>query len=124
MIGSLGLLALLLAAVGIYGVMAYTVAQRTQEIGIRAALGARGSDVRRLVLGRGIRLAGIGVLLGAIAAAGLGRLVSSFVVGVSPTDPLTFGGVAALLAIVALVASYIPARRASRVDPMTSLRYE
>ncbi len=124
MISALGALALLIAAVGIYGVMSYTVSQRTQELGIRTALGARSTDVLSLMLGHGFRLALAGVIVGTVASLALSRLVTGFVVGVSPTDPLTFVGVAMLLTVVALLASLIPARRAARVDPMKALRYE
>ncbi|HLZ51103.1 MAG TPA: ABC transporter permease [Candidatus Acidoferrum sp.] len=117
-------LALVLASVGIYGVIAYGVAQRTQEFGIRIALGARRRDVLRLVLGQGTRLTLLGIGLGIIASLLVARLLATFLYGVSPTDPFTFGAVALLLAFVALVACYIPARRATRVDPMVALRYE
>jgi putative ABC transport system permease protein len=117
-------LALLLASVGIYGVLAYSVSQRTREIGIRIALGATGGDVARLVLRQGLLLASAGVVIGAGAAFALTRWMESLIYGVSPTDPVTFTSVALLLVGIALLASYVPARRAVRVDPMQSLRAE
>jgi ABC-type antimicrobial peptide transport system permease subunit len=121
---ALGLLALALAAVGLYGVMSFVVSQRTREIGIRIALGAQGSDVVRLLLRQGLRLVALGLALGLAGGVLLARLLAAALVDVSPFDPLAFGGVALFLASVALLACYIPARRATRVDPMIALRYE
>lgn len=120
----LGSVALLLAALGLYGVMAYSVAQRTNEIGIRMALGAQRGDVSRLMLGYGARLAGTGIIAGTLAALGLGRLLSSLMVGVSASDGFTFLTVAVILTVVTLVACYVPARRAARIDPMVAVRCE
>jgi len=124
LIGLFAGLGLLLASVGIYGVVSYSVMQRTRELGIRIALGARGADVTRLILRRGLVLALAGVALGAAASFGLTRLMKSFLFGVGTTDPSTFIAVALLLIAVALLACYLPARRATKVDPMIALRQE
>jgi predicted permease len=123
-VGAFGLLALVLAAVGIYGVTAYTTRQRTHEIGIRVALGASKRDILRLVLGHGLRLTLLGVAIGLALSFGVTRFLTSMLLGVTSTDALTFSTVALLLIAVALFASFIPARRAMRVDPMVALRYE
>ncbi len=119
-----GLLALLLAAVGLYGVMAHAVNRRTREIGIRLALGAQGRDVLRQMLGEGMALVMIGVALGLAGAIALTRLMKTLLFGVSATDPLTFSVIVGLLLVVALFACFIPARRATRVDPLVALRSE
>jgi len=124
LIGSFAALALILATVGLYGLISYTASQRTREIGIRVALGAQRHDVLRLIVGKGTRLAILGVSLGVVAALGLTRLMSGLLYGVSAIDPATFAGVALLLSIVAVAASYLPARRAMQVDPMVALRHE
>jgi predicted permease len=116
--------ALALGLVGLYGVVSYTVSQRTREIGVRIALGATRRDVSRMVLQQGLVLASLGVVVGLAAAVGLTRLMSALLHGVEPTDPVTFAAVATLLVAVALAASYLPAVRASRTDPVTALRFE
>jgi ABC-type antimicrobial peptide transport system permease subunit len=123
-VGAFGLLALVLAAVGIYGVTAYTTRQRTRELGIRMTLGASKQDVLRLVLGSGLRLMLLGVAIGLALSFALTRFLSSLLLDVTSTDALTFSSVAILLCAVALFACFIPARRATRVDPMVALRYE
>jgi predicted permease len=119
-----GLMALSLACIGLYGVMSYGVLRRTKEIGIRMSLGARTGDVLRLILGQGMTLTLIGIGIGMIAAIGLSRLIEHLLFGVSATDPMTFFVIASLLSAVALLACYIPARRASKVDPLRALRRE
>jgi putative ABC transport system permease protein len=117
-------IALVLAIVGIYGVMSYSVTQRTHEIGIRMAIGARPLDVFKMILGHGMKLALIGVALGLVGAFLLTRLMASMLFGVEPTDAMTFGGLSALLITIALLACYLPGRRATKVEPTISLRYE
>ena len=124
LLGMFGALALALAVVGLYGVIAYSVSQRAREIGVRMALGARGADVMKLVLSQGLRLTFIGLGIGFAGALAVSRVLSSVLYGISSTDPLSFGAVALLLTIVALLASYLPARWATRVDPMRALRSE
>jgi len=115
---------LLLSAIGIYGLMHYFVVQRTNEIGVRMALGARYGNVLALVLRQGLTLAGCGIIAGMLGALGLTRLLSSLLYGVTPTDPLTFAATPAILLGVAALACWIPARRAARIDPMLALRQE
>lgn len=122
--GLLGLLGLTLAVIGVYGVVSFTVSQRTHEIGIRLAIGASRGGTLRLVSGQGFRLVLAGVAIGLLAAAGAPRAMTRLLIGTSPTDPVTYGLVAILLAAVALLACWIPARRALRVDPLVALRYE
>jgi ABC-type antimicrobial peptide transport system permease subunit len=124
LVGAFAGLALLLAAIGIYGVLAQTVARRTPEIGLRMALGATRGDILRLVLGQGLWLIGLGLVAGIAGALALMRMIQTLLFGVSHTDPLTFGGVAVLLVLVALLATWLPAQRATRVDPLVALRHD
>jgi predicted permease len=124
LLGAFGMLALLLAAVGIYGVMAYSVALRTREIGVRMALGAGTRQLLALIIGEGARLTAIGLAIGIIAAVGLARFISSLLYGIRPADVVSFAGAALVLTATAILACYIPARRAIRVDPVVALRYE
>ena len=116
--------ALLLGMVGVYGVISYVVSQRTREIGVRIALGAGQRDVRRLVVQRGAVMTGLGVTIGLLAAIGLTRLMSSLLFGVEPGDPVTFAASAVVITTISLLASYVPARRAAKVDPVHALRSE
>jgi ABC-type antimicrobial peptide transport system permease subunit len=124
LLGIFAALALLLSSIGIYGVISYIVGQRTREIGVRIVLGAGRADVLRLVLIEGAKMTAIGLLVGLVASFGLTRLVAHLLFGVSPTDPLTLAAVVLLLAAVSLLACYIPARRATTVDPLIALRSE
>jgi putative ABC transport system permease protein len=122
--GSLGALGLALAAIGVYGVVSYAASQRTHEISIRMALGAQPGQILRMIFGRGCIIVVLGIITGVLAAAAMAKLVGSLLAGVAPVDPLTYAGASFLLALDALAASYIPARRATKVDPLAALRYE
>jgi putative ABC transport system permease protein len=124
LLGIFAISALLLSAVGIYGLMAYSVTQRVHELGIRITLGAQRGDVLKLIVGQGLKLVLLGVIVGMLGAFALSRVLSSFLYGISATDPLTFAAVPATLIFVALAACYIPAHRATKVDPIVALRYE
>ena len=124
LLGSLGLLAIVLAAIGVAGVMAYAVSQRTREIGIRMALGAQPGDVQWMVLAQGLRITGIGIVAGLLVSAASVRLLRNYLYGLSPFDPTAFAAASLLWLAIAILASWYPARRASRVDPMTALNYE
>jgi ABC-type antimicrobial peptide transport system permease subunit len=123
-LAAFGVLALVLSAVGLFGVLSYSVAQRTREMGVRIAIGASRRDVLGLIVGRAMRLTAIGLGVGIVLAAGAGQLLRSQIFGVSPLDPLTFISVIVLLAAVAFVAAWLPARRAARVDPIVALQAE
>jgi ABC-type antimicrobial peptide transport system permease subunit len=124
LVGAFAALALVLASVGIYGVMSYAVTERLHEIGVRVALGAQRRDVLRLVVGHGMSLAAIGLLLGSVTAFFAARAMTTFLFGIRPSDPVTYVSIAAVLALAAFAACYVPARRATSVDPMVALRYE
>ena len=124
LLGAFGLLAVALSVIGLYGVIAYTVAQRTHEIGVRMALGAQKVDVQWMVLARGLRLTVAGIMIGLFLSAVATRFLRSFLYGVSPLDPIAFAGATLVWLLIAMLASYIPAQRAARVDPAISLRYE
>jgi putative ABC transport system permease protein len=121
---ALGLMGLVLATVGVYGVVSYAASQRTQEIGIRVALGAKPRDIGRLVVGQGFVPVLMGLVAGLAVAAGLARLIANMLFGISPTDPMTFTAVPVALLAIAMIACYVPARRATRLDPVVALRQD
>jgi putative ABC transport system permease protein len=122
MFATFGFIALVLASIGVYGVLSYSVSQRVQEIGVRMALGAERRNVLALIVGQGLRLAAVGVVLGLVGAWGATKAIRSLLYNVTATDPLSFAGVAVFLTLVAVLASYLPARRAMAVDPIVALR--
>jgi len=124
LVGAFATVAVLLAGVGIFGVMSFAVTQRTHEVGVRMALGAQGNEVLRLIVGQGLRLTFVALVIGLIAASGATRLLASQLFGVTPSDPVTFAAVPLVLGAVAVLACYLPARRASRLDPLVALRRE
>jgi ABC-type antimicrobial peptide transport system permease subunit len=124
LVASFAAAALLLASFGLYGVISYSVAQRTREYGVRIALGAGSRDILRLVIGSGMKIVAIGIVIGLLLSLGLGRLLGAFLYGVSSTDPATLAGVAIVVNVVALFANYFPARRAMKINPITALREE
>jgi putative ABC transport system permease protein len=124
LMGSFSAIAILLALVGLYGVISHSVTLRTQEIGIRAALGAQSSDIVKMVVRQGLWMTGVGLVIGLIGAAATTRTLKGLLFGITPGDPMTFIGIATLVVAVGLLACWIPARRAAKVDPMVALRYE
>jgi putative ABC transport system permease protein len=121
---ALAALALVLSAVGIYSIMSYTVTQRTSEIGIRMSLGAEAHDILRLIVGQAVKLVGTGILVGVIFALGATRVMTTLLYGITATDPLTFVSICFIIAAIALIASFVPANRATKVDPLVAIRYD
>jgi ABC-type antimicrobial peptide transport system permease subunit len=124
LVGALGALAILLAAIGLYGVVAYAVSQRTREIGVRMALGASPGDVQWMVLNHGLRITAAGIAIGLVFSAAAARLLRGYLYGLSPFDPIAFGGACLAWIAIAMLASWIPSRRATRVDPLIALKWE